>query len=94
MDRKLECLRCGNSMEYIKSEKIQLGESGWLLRGLPNLMSGSLSVEIYFCNECGKIEFYHTNEELVTKIQCPGCGKFHDKSYRKCPFCKYDYKDK
>jgi hypothetical protein len=94
MDKKLNCLRCGNSMIYLKSEKLQLGETGLLFGRFPNLVAGSLEVDIYFCNECGKLEFYHTKDELLSKVQCPGCGKVHDKDYPKCPFCKYDYREK
>jgi len=91
MDRKLKCLRCGNLMEFVKSEKVQLGE-----RGIPfsHIIKGALEVDIYYCKECGKLEFYHTKDELITKVQCPDCGKTHDRDYRKCPFCKYDYNAK
>ena len=91
MDKKLECLRCGNPMQLVKGDKIQLGE-----RGIPfsHIISGALEVDIYYCGECGKLEFYHTKSELLSKVQCPGCGKSHDKDYPKCPFCKYDYRAK
>ncbi len=88
MDKKIECLRCNSPMEFIGSNKIQLGE-----RGMPfsHIISGALKVDIHFCKECGKLEFFHTKGELLTKTQCPSCGKSHDRDYRKCPFCKYDY---
>jgi ssDNA-binding Zn-finger/Zn-ribbon topoisomerase 1 len=94
MDKKLECLRCGNSMIFIKGEKLQLGGTGLLLGRFPSLVSDALEVDIYFCSECGKLEFYHTKDELLSKVQCPSCGKIHDKDYPKCPFCKYDYRAK
>ena len=40
--RKLDCLRCGASMNFITHEKIQLGETGLFLGDLPNLISGAL----------------------------------------------------
>lgn len=94
MDKKLECLRCSKPMEFIMTEKLQLGEAGWLLRGLPNLMADALEVDIYYCTECGKLEFFHTKGQLPTKVQCPDCGRTHDRDYPKCPFCKYDYRAK
>lgn len=91
MDNKLKCLRCNSPMEFVKSEKIQLGE-----RGIPfsHIISGALEADIYYCEECGKLEFYHTQDMLLAKVQCPNCGKTHDKDYPKCPFCKYDYRTK
>ncbi len=51
--RKLQCLRCTASMGFIKSEKLQLGQTGWFLGDLPNLLSGALEVDIYVCPQCG-----------------------------------------
>ena len=88
----MECLRCGESMRYIKREKIQLGEMSWVLGEASNLWAGALEVDIYACTRCGKIEFYMPEplNELPQK-QCPNCGKTHDFDYPKCPFCKYEY---
>lgn len=99
MGRELDCLRCGNLMEYIKSEKIQLGQYGLLLGDISNLIAGALEVDIYICNGCGKIEFFRMEEGEVEEGQiaqnkCPNCGRMHDIDYPKCPFCKYDYRDK
>ncbi len=93
--RKLECLRCSGPMGFVKSEKIQLGQTGWLLGDLPNLVSGALEVDIYSCPQCGKIEFFQsegrTAEDAVSQVKCPKCGKKHDFDYPKCPFCKFQY---
>lgn len=95
MDEDLKCLRCGGMMKYIKSQKLQLGEAGWILGDLSNLLSGALKVDIYICNQCGKIEFFQTESESdsedVPQKECPCCGKFHDFDCPKCPFCNYDY---
>ena len=86
------CLRCGSGMTYIKTEKLQLGQTGWLLGDLPNLLAGAMEVEIYTCPKCRKIEFFLADdEEGLPQTQCPRCGKRHDFDYPKCPFCKYDY---
>ena len=91
--QKLLCLRCNKEMKYSGRRKIQLGETGLILGDLPNLIAGSLEVDIYSCIKCGKIEFYHAEykEKTITQIQCPKCGKMHDFDYPKCPFCRYNH---
>lgn len=91
MERELNCLRCGNGMKYIKSETIQLGQYGLILGDTSNLVAGGLSVDIFICNECHKVEFFETVEERLKQTKCPSCGKTHDFDYPKCPFCKYNY---
>lgn len=92
MVRDLNCLRCGNSMKYIKSERIQLGKHGFILGDISNLIAGALEVDIYMCDGCGKFEFFQMSEEdQVEQVECPNCGKTHDIDYPKCPFCKYKY---
>ena len=92
MKNNIVCLRCGQEMNHIRTEKLQLGQTGWILGDLPNLLAGAMEVDIYSCSQCGKLEFFvaDTKEELPQK-QCPNCGKRHDFDYPKCPFCKYDY---
>jgi len=76
-------------------EKIQLGQTGWILGDLSNLISGALEVEIYICKNCGKIEFYYTQpieeEDDIAQVTCPNCGRKHDLDFPKCPFCNYRY---
>ena len=96
MKKDLKCLRCGQKMNYIKKEKLQLGQTGWFLGDFPNLVAGAMEVDIYTCPQCGKIEFFLAeaeNEDELPQKQCPNCGKRHDFDYPKCPFCKYAYKD-
>ena len=91
----MKCLRCGETMRYIKTENLQLGKTGWVLGDLPNLWAGAMEVCIYSCPNCGKLEFYlaesESFEEELPQKQCPKCGKMHDFDYPHCPFCKYDY---
>ena len=94
--RNINCLRCNTKMEYVGHERIQLGETGLLLGDLPNLIAGSIEVDIYICPECQKLEFYSaSNEEKreasLPKRTCPECGDEHDFDYPRCPRCKYDY---
>ena len=56
--RKLNCLRCGAQMKFAMQQKFQLGQTGFLLGDWPKLLAGSLELEVYFCPECGKAEFF------------------------------------
>ena len=47
--RKLKCLRCQREMAFIKREKLQLGQTGMFLGDWPNILAGSLEVEIFGC---------------------------------------------
>lgn len=93
METKIVCLRCGREMNHIGRKKLQLGQTGWILGDLPNLLAGAMEVDIYSCPQCRKLEFFLANagEEGLPQKQCPNCGKRHDFDYPKCPFCKYDY---
>lgn len=97
---KMDCLRCGTQMRFASREKLQLGQTGWILGDLPNLIAGSLETAIYFCPKCGKLEFYcvespekqnsYSHAELPQK-KCPKCGRQHDFDFPKCPYCNYNY---
>lgn len=56
--RKLNCLRCNAEMRLIGQKKFQLGQTGWVLGDLPNLVAGAIEFMIYCCPDCGKIEFF------------------------------------
>ena len=93
--KKMDCLRCGVQMQYIKRERIQLGKAGWILNDLPHLIHGALDVDIWCCPDCGKLEFFRADDETrddeMPQKRCPSCGKLHDVDWPKCPFCKHDY---
>jgi hypothetical protein len=60
--KNINCLRCKSKMEFVATEKIQLGETSWLLKDLPNLFAGSMEVNIYICPECKKIELFSSDD--------------------------------
>ena len=92
MERELICLRCGEQMHLARREKIQLGETGWIMGDWSNLLAGAMEVDFYCCVSCGKIELFQPrdgeNARLPQKI-CPNCGKEIDFDYPKCPYCKH-----
>lgn len=92
---KMKCLRCGEDMQYLSREKLQLGKTGWVLGDLPNLLSGALEVQIFVCPKCRKLEFFlaenETLDDETPKKTCPKCGTVHDFDYPKCPKCKHEY---
>ena len=63
MANQLNCLRCGAGMNFLCREKMQLGQTGWLLGDLPNLVAGAMEVEIYACPKCGKLEFFQPGSD-------------------------------
>ena len=56
--RKTKCLRCDARMKFGMQQKFQLGQTSFLLGDWPNLMAGSLELEVWFCPKCGKVEFF------------------------------------
>ncbi len=96
--KRLNCLRCGTEMEFGFQQKFQMGEHTLLLGDWNHLRSGSLELEVWFCPDCGKVEFFtpeavgtYTHKDLPQK-KCPKCGQEQDFDYPKCPFCGFDYK--
>ena len=76
MREDIICLRCEQKMNHIRTEKLQLGQTGWILGDLPNLLAGAIEVDIYACPKCKKIEFYlaDSSEDGLPQKQCPKCG--------------------
>ena len=93
MDQKKKCANCGGDMEFLGEEQLQLGQYGFFLGHLSNLLSGSLEVELWECPDCGKLDFYRQSgsgtgdEGHMAQTTCPTCGRGHDLDDPKCPFC-------
>ena len=59
MARKIpNCPHCDIPLRHFGDEKLQLGQTGWILGDVPNLLAGSLPVHILYCPECHKLEFF------------------------------------
>lgn len=90
MTRGLKCLRCGEEMQWLRREKIQLGQTGWFLGELSNLVAGAMEADIHVCPSCGKLEFFRPQPEGQF-VQgepfdvLPGAGGILPQ--RKCPQC-------
>lgn len=90
MEREV-CIRCGGTMVHIGQEQLQLGKFGLLTGHLSQLFSGALSVDIYCCRDCKKLELYAVEspeeEGSMAKAPCPFCGELHELDDPKCPHC-------
>ena len=86
-----KCVNCGKNMVFLGDEQIQLGQVGFMLGHLSNLLSGSLDVEIWECPACGKLDFYRQGsskpKEHVGQVICCKCGTRHDLNAPECPGC-------
>ena len=93
MANQLNCLRCSAGMQFIRREKFQLGQTGWVLGDLPNLFAGAMEIDIYSCPKCGKIELFQpeTASDGLAQKQCPVCGAVIDFDYGRCPHCKHEF---
>ena len=93
MENQLNCLRCGAGMRFIRREKFQLGQTGWVLGDLPNLFAGAIEIEIYVCPKCGKIELFQPEvaSDGLAQKQCPVCGAVLDFDYGRCPYCEHEF---
>lgn len=96
MSGEKRCIHCDRPLQFLRREKFQLGETGWFLGDLPNLLAGSMEMELWCCPGCGKLEFYvpmaEVEESLGTEgrmaqTRCPVCGAEHDLDDPKCPRC-------
>lgn len=54
---QFDCLRCGTAMRFVGQEKLQLGQTSWLLGDWPNLVAGALKVSIMACPTAGSWSF-------------------------------------
>ena len=70
--RKLTCLRCGSTMRFGMQEKLQMGQTGWILGDWPNILAGALELEVWFCPDCGT---QRPDSPSFITVLCPKCGK-------------------
>ena len=96
-EKEKRCGNCGHAMEFVKAEQVQLGKTSFLWGDWPNLLAGALSVEIWSCPSCRKLDFYWSGGEdgadweggdRIAQTTCPVCGCVHDLDDAKCPRCK------
>lgn len=52
------CLRCGSPMFRMGTQQFKLGEETFWFSDWNRILSGSLELDLIFCEECGKVEFY------------------------------------
>ena len=78
MREDLSCLRCGEKMQLIRREFIQLGKDG--------VFSGDWGNRLEFF----RADWNQEPEEeagSIAKVSCPYCGHSCDMDAPKCPYC-------
>lgn len=96
MKRELSCLRCGASMNLLRSEHLPLGKPRMEF-GIAHYTPGNgIQTDIYCCPRCGKLEFYLGDrkgaedfgaEDHIAQVRCLQCGTEYDMDQPKCPAC-------
>ena len=87
------CSACGGRLQSLGSMELQKGKYSALLGSLPQLLSGSLDVNVLCCERCKKLEFYLLGEldaeepDGIAQVACPYCGVWHDLDDAVCPHC-------
>ena len=54
----MTCLRCGGQMLNYGKATFKLGEETYFFSDLNRLMSGSVTMNVFRCEACGKVEFF------------------------------------
>ena len=83
MANQLNCLRCGTGMRFIRREKFQLGQTGWVLGDLPNLFAGAAKT--------GSGYLPPDAPGGLPRKKCPACGAVLDFDYGRCPYCEHEF---
>ncbi len=60
--KNVKCPYCDIRLQYRGTKRIQLGKSGIIFEHLDHWLSGALSVRIYECPACGKLEFFSSDK--------------------------------
>ena len=93
------CLRCGGKMLYFGQREFQLGKNAFMIPKFRNIMSNSMSLDVFICESCKKVEFYSADNNTIKestsdkatnripKIPCPFCGIMHKIDDSFCPRC-------
>ena len=65
----LKCLRCGGIMLDHGPVTFKLGEETYFFSDLNRLMSGSLTMQLLRCENCGKAEFFIPDAEELENLK-------------------------
>ena len=64
----LKCLRCNGAMLDHGPLTFKLGEETYFFSDLNRLMSGSLTMHLLRCENCGKVEFFIPDGEALAHL--------------------------
>ena len=63
------CVRCGAPMLKMGRQQFQLGEHGLFMGDMAHMLAGSLTLELFCCERCRKVEFFvPENENALDKV--------------------------
>lgn len=65
---ELKCMRCNDNMLNYGPLTFKLGEEKYFFSDINRLMSGSVTMNVYRCSTCGKVEFFVPDEEGLEGI--------------------------
>lgn len=91
-----KCTACGVELRFMKRERLQLGQTTFLLGDWGNLWAGAQEVELWVCPQCRKLELYVPEDaeddaldsrDGIAQTVCPACGTRHDLDDPRCPNC-------
>jgi predicted nucleic-acid-binding Zn-ribbon protein len=89
-DKILICSHCGS--KDFESGEAQLNTALMTFFKLDWL---NKNATIYFCKECGKIEWFISAtgvEDVSSETECLACGTIIQAEETKCPACGWSYK--
>ena len=86
MKEKMNCPHCGETMCFYKKTDLQFGMGGFL-DDLSQRASSALSVDVYICPACKKVEIFCSETESALRT-CENCGGQVALKYGEiCPHC-------
>ena len=63
----MKCLRCDEKMLDCGPITFKLGEESLIFSDLVRFFTGSLTMNIFRCEKCGKVEFFSFNDTELAK---------------------------
>ncbi|MEG2054343.1 MAG: hypothetical protein RR052_05310, partial [Oscillospiraceae bacterium] len=97
--KEITCSACGGALRYLGLQTLGINQKK--RKSVFGVTDKQLDVEIYECENCGKIEMYNVilkknkplKQVLPTEMTCSRCGKVYETEYGHCPYCGWEEED-